>query len=82
MAIGDNNCTENFTGPYNVCVNKRAKGSIAKKAKAYLQAVKDSQEPKGEYTINLFDFSLDIIFSCRFCVRIQESFIVKRFYYL
>lgn len=47
MAIGDNHCTENFNGPYNVCINKKVKGSIAKKAEAYLQAVKDSQQSKG-----------------------------------
>ncbi|CAH0723995.1 unnamed protein product, partial [Brenthis ino] len=46
MAIGDNHRAENLNGPYTASVNKRAKGSIAKRAEAYLQAVKDSQEPK------------------------------------
>ncbi|XP_046967407.1 lipid storage droplets surface-binding protein 1 isoform X5 [Vanessa cardui] len=44
MAIGGT-LNENF-GSYSVGVNKRAKGSIAEKAEAYLQAVKKSQEPK------------------------------------
>lgn len=52
MAIGDNHRAENFNGPYKV--NKRAKGSIAKKAEAYLQAVKDSQEPKGTTYVYIF----------------------------
>ncbi|CAH2217280.1 jg27880 [Pararge aegeria aegeria] len=48
-------------GSHSVVVSKRAKGSIAKKAAAYLQAVKRSQGTKGPYfsvLLRNFDYYL------------------------
>lgn len=46
MSVGD--YSKDITGSINdAVVSRRAKGSIAEKAEAYLQAVKKSQGPKG-----------------------------------
>lgn len=45
MSVGD--YSKDITGSNDAVVSRRAKGSIAEKAEAYLQAVKKSQGPKG-----------------------------------